>query len=383
MPVARRRHPRVHRRGAPARLGVRRDSRWTPTAARDVVFSGDLGRFSRPVLPDPSRGRDGRRPARRIDLRRPHARAGRRRRAPRRDHHDDDRGRREGDHPGVRDRPRRGGDLLAEAARGGAADSRRAGLRGQPDGGRRPAALREPQPTTSTPTCRRGRGQMGAFTTRRFTAVASPQQSKEIQASAVALHRHLGERDGDGRARAAPPEGRAAPEAQHRALRGLPGRRDARPPAARGRRDGQDPRPVQVPVAARIERIDSMSAHADADEIMQWLRGFTRAPRMTYVVHGEPAAQDGAEGPHRAGARMAGAHARSTWSRSRCERRRTAGPTCSSASTTRRWCSCTRTASTSWRRARRRSSITCRRPRWRAATSTTTSATRRASTCAT
>jgi len=43
------------------------------------------------------------------------------------------------------------------------------------------------------------------------------------------------------------------------------------------------------PVAARIERIDSMSAHADADEIMRWLCGFTRAPRMTYLVHGDSA----------------------------------------------------------------------------------------------
>jgi metallo-beta-lactamase family protein len=45
-----------------------------------------------------------------------------------------------------------------------------------------------------------------------------------------------------------------------------------------------------VPVAARIERIDSMSAHADAGEIMRWLSGFVRAPRMTYLVHGEPPA---------------------------------------------------------------------------------------------
>ncbi|OLC41162.1 MAG: hypothetical protein AUH43_25155 [Acidobacteria bacterium 13_1_40CM_65_14] len=45
-----------------------------------------------------------------------------------------------------------------------------------------------------------------------------------------------------------------------------------------------------VPVAARIERIDSMSAHADAGEIMRWLSGFTRAPTMTYLVHGEPVA---------------------------------------------------------------------------------------------
>jgi metallo-beta-lactamase family protein len=50
------------------------------------------------------------------------------------------------------------------------------------------------------------------------------------------------------------------------------------------------------PVAARIERLDSMSAHADAGEIMRWLSGFTRAPRMTYLVHGDPVALDALAG---------------------------------------------------------------------------------------
>jgi metallo-beta-lactamase family protein len=45
-----------------------------------------------------------------------------------------------------------------------------------------------------------------------------------------------------------------------------------------------------IPVSAQIEVLDSMSAHADASEIMHWLSGFERAPRMTYLVHGEPAA---------------------------------------------------------------------------------------------
>jgi metallo-beta-lactamase family protein len=45
-----------------------------------------------------------------------------------------------------------------------------------------------------------------------------------------------------------------------------------------------------VPVAARVELLSSMSAHADAGEIMRWLSGFTRAPKMTYLVHGEPIA---------------------------------------------------------------------------------------------
>ncbi|MDE3154964.1 MAG: MBL fold metallo-hydrolase [Acidobacteriota bacterium] len=47
-----------------------------------------------------------------------------------------------------------------------------------------------------------------------------------------------------------------------------------------------------VDVRARIERLESMSAHADAGEIMRWLGGFTRPPTRTFVVHGEPAAQD-------------------------------------------------------------------------------------------
>jgi metallo-beta-lactamase family protein len=47
-----------------------------------------------------------------------------------------------------------------------------------------------------------------------------------------------------------------------------------------------------IPVAARIEKIDSMSAHADAGEIMRWLGGFAAPPKQTFIVHGEPTAQD-------------------------------------------------------------------------------------------
>ena len=47
-----------------------------------------------------------------------------------------------------------------------------------------------------------------------------------------------------------------------------------------------------VAVNARIERLDSMSAHADSDEILKWLRTAPRAPKMTYLVHGEAPAQE-------------------------------------------------------------------------------------------
>lgn len=45
-----------------------------------------------------------------------------------------------------------------------------------------------------------------------------------------------------------------------------------------------------VSVRARIEMLDGLSAHADKNEIMKWLSGFRKPPRKTYVVHGEPLA---------------------------------------------------------------------------------------------
>jgi metallo-beta-lactamase family protein len=47
-----------------------------------------------------------------------------------------------------------------------------------------------------------------------------------------------------------------------------------------------------IPVHARIEALDSMSAHADSNEIMRWLGGFKRAPALTCLVHGEPGPMD-------------------------------------------------------------------------------------------
>jgi metallo-beta-lactamase family protein len=47
-----------------------------------------------------------------------------------------------------------------------------------------------------------------------------------------------------------------------------------------------------VPVHARIEKLNGLSSHADAGEILRWLRTFPRPPKITFLVHGEPAAQD-------------------------------------------------------------------------------------------
>jgi metallo-beta-lactamase family protein len=43
-----------------------------------------------------------------------------------------------------------------------------------------------------------------------------------------------------------------------------------------------------VPVRAQVENLSILSAHADADEILHWLRNFRTPPRMTFIVHGEP-----------------------------------------------------------------------------------------------
>lgn len=50
---------------------------------------------------------------------------------------------------------------------------------------------------------------------------------------------------------------------------------------------GQD-----FPVAAEVVALDAMSAHADASELIEWLKQMPRAPRRCFITHGEPAASD-------------------------------------------------------------------------------------------
>lgn len=48
----------------------------------------------------------------------------------------------------------------------------------------------------------------------------------------------------------------------------------------------------EVPIRAEVITLQSFSGHADADELLAWMRGASRPPRMTYVTHGEPDAAD-------------------------------------------------------------------------------------------
>ena len=50
---------------------------------------------------------------------------------------------------------------------------------------------------------------------------------------------------------------------------------------------GQD-----LPVRAEIVQLQSASAHADASQIMDWLRALPEKPRQVFVVHGDLEAAD-------------------------------------------------------------------------------------------
>jgi metallo-beta-lactamase family protein len=135
----------------------------------------------------------------------------------------------------------------------------------------------------------RGARAISVFATTRLTTVASAQQSADLIASrkpAIVISssgmatggrvlRHLAA---------------TLPDPRHTVL--FVG---FQAPGTRGRSLVDGAREVKmlgraIPVAARIERIDSMSAHADYGEALRWLSGFERPPRMTYLVHGEPPA---------------------------------------------------------------------------------------------
>jgi metallo-beta-lactamase family protein len=133
--------------------------------------------------------------------------------------------------------------------------------------------------------------EMCVFCTERFRVISSPEESKALTASrlpAIVIS-SSGMAEGG---RVLHHLKAALPDARNTVLfAGYQG------VGTRGRRlvDGEKSIKIHgdwVQVQAAIERLDSMSAHADAGEIMRWLRGFSGAPKKTFIVHGEPAAQD-------------------------------------------------------------------------------------------
>ncbi|XTR52454.1 MBL fold metallo-hydrolase RNA specificity domain-containing protein [Pseudarthrobacter sp. So.54] len=47
-----------------------------------------------------------------------------------------------------------------------------------------------------------------------------------------------------------------------------------------------------IKIRAEVVQMENLSAHADGDGLMAWMKAAERAPRMTYITHGEPDASD-------------------------------------------------------------------------------------------
>lgn len=52
-----------------------------------------------------------------------------------------------------------------------------------------------------------------------------------------------------------------------------------------------------VPIRAEVHNLDSMSAHADADDLIAWMKFSATSPSAVYVTHGEPSAADTLRAP--------------------------------------------------------------------------------------
>lgn len=46
------------------------------------------------------------------------------------------------------------------------------------------------------------------------------------------------------------------------------------------------------PIRAEVRQLQASSSHADANQILAWLRQFTQPPRRTFITHGEPGPSD-------------------------------------------------------------------------------------------
>ena len=282
---------------------------------RQIVFGGDLGRFGRPVLPDPTF-------ADAADYLLVESTYGDR------VHEKDDNGVRLGQI--INDTARRGGKLIIPAFAIGRVeellywvkrleeekripvlpvfvDSPMAAtalqryservheldpeMQPEQRDDKTPLDAAAPHPVEVRRKIARQERDLCAFCTERFRVIKTVEESKQLTASTVPsiVISASGMAEGG---RVLHHLKAALPNAQNTVL--FAGYQGA---GTRGRRlvDGEKTVKIHggwIPVAATIERIDSMSAHADSNEIMRWLGGFKAPPRRTFIVHGEPAAQD-------------------------------------------------------------------------------------------
>jgi len=260
------------------------------TGGATVLFGGDLGRYDRPILPDPSNAA----PADVVLVESTYGD---------RDHEPDDTGEQLAEV--IRQTAARQGKLVIPAFAIGRveellywvrrleAEHRIPVLPVYVDSPMAAEALRyysarvaeldaDLRPTSS---------QVYAFATTRFQTIASTQQSKELTASrrpGIVI-------SSSGMATG----GRVL----HHLAAVLPDKRNTvlfvgyQAAGTRGRHLVDGAREVRIhgrsiPVEATIAKIDSMSAHADRGEILRWLGTLAPAPRRLCLVHGEPEPMD-------------------------------------------------------------------------------------------
>jgi metallo-beta-lactamase family protein len=255
-----------------------------------ILFGGDLGRYGRPVLPDPD-------PPVQADVVLVESTYGDR------DHFEDDEG--EALATIVRETAARGGKVIIPAFAIGRVEELLYWLRRLEQERRIPVlpvfvdspmateALRYYTARVSEldPDMRPERRDVSTFATARFQTIASPQQSKELTASrrSAVVISASGMATGG---RVLHHLEAALPDAKNTVL--FVGYQAA---GTRGRSLVDGAREVKihghwVPVHARISKIDSMSAHADRGEILRWLGQLPAPPSQICLVHGEPAPMD-------------------------------------------------------------------------------------------
>ena len=255
-----------------------------------ILFGGDLGRYARPVLPDPSN-------AVAADVVLVESTYGDR------DHVVDDHG--EQLAQVIRSTIERGGKLIIPAFAIGRVEELLYWMRRLEQERRIPVlpvyvdspmaneALKFYSARTSEldEDMRPSEKKVSTFATTHFQTVVSPQQSKELTASrkpAVVI-------SSSGMATG----GRVL----HHMAAALPVQRNTvlfvgfQAEGTRGRKLVDGAREVRIhgqsiAVNARIAKIDSMSAHADRGEILRWLGTLPARPGRLCLVHGEPAPMD-------------------------------------------------------------------------------------------
>lgn len=254
-----------------------------------VLFGGDLGRYSRPVLPDPSAPPEA-------DVLLLESTYGDR------IHEPDDQGARLA--AIVRDTIARGGKLIIPAFAIGRVEEVLYWIKKLEDEGKipkLPVFLDSPMAlealryyanrSSELDSDIHAAAEMRRFFTARFQPVSSAQQSSELVRSKIPsiVVSSSGMATG----------GRVL----YHLLGALPDKRSTvlfvgyQAVGTRGRQLVDGAREVKirgqmVPVNARVERLDSMSAHADSQETVRWLAGFKTPPRITYLVHGEAGPMD-------------------------------------------------------------------------------------------